>query len=943
MQTPNARDRSQPEDESPAAARTSLPPSAYAAPAPPLTLHAPEPVTSRPAALPSRPVLNTVARYALAIVAPAVALGLSLVLEPWMSRVVFTLFWPAVLITAILAGLRPALLTSVLSVLAVDYWLLSPRHMLHVSDANDIAPLTIFFFTAVVVSTIAERGRKAALNVWSVAEENANLATQLEHQAIELESQLEESQAMSEELEATSVELQERTTEAEDAAAFSRGILESISDPFVVQDADWRFRYVNAAATRIFTEAGHPDDGKLAGRVLWEVYPELLGTTFEREMRRAARDRVPVHFEAFYAERGTWAEMFCYPLADGGLSTQWKDITARKKAEEALHYLDRANALLASPLDPAERLRALARLVVPDLADWCAIDLVDDAGTRRQLAVAHVDPAKVEWARELNRRYPPSDEATTGVPNVIRTGQPELYGEISDEMLVAGAVDAEHLRISRELGLRSAIVVPLTASGRTFGALTLVSAESRRRYTADDLSLATELANRAALAIDQARLYTAASGARAEAEAARATAERTARQATRLQQLTAALSAALTREDVARVVLDEAMPAFDATAAWIAEWIPGTETLDTIGVRGLKGDAYGQMPHTNRESRTVTAEVARTGEPRFLGVGTREEWGSRYPDSADFVSDHGFGMLAALPLTFAGAPQGAMTFGLPARELPEEERGAMLAFAAQCAQALERARLVANERALRARADEANRAKSEFLATMSHELRTPLNAIGGYSELIEIGIHGPVTPEQVHALDRIRRSQRHLLGLINDVLNFARIEAGHLSIELTAVSVRDTLAVLDTLVAPQVQRKELTFVYEPVDPAIVAHADAEKVQQVLLNLLSNAIKFTEPGGRVTLDCTADATDVYIRVTDTGRGVPDDKLERIFEPFVQLDAGPTRAHEGTGLGLAISRDLARAMHGELTVESRLGEGSTFTLRLARDPGTPRAVS
>ena len=875
-------------------------------------------------------------RYALAVIAPALALALSLVLAPYLSRVVFMLFWPAVLVTAVFAGLTPGLVASVLSVLAVDYWLIPPRHALHPSDPTDIGSLAIFFFTSVVVSTLAERRRTAGEHAAVAAEENAMLAAKLEEQAIELESQLEESQAMSEELEVTSLELQERTREAEDAAAFSRGILESISDPFVVQDADWRFRYVNAAAAQVFAASGHRDAASLVGRVVWEVYPELIGTKFEREMRRAAQERVSVRFEAFYAERGTWAELFCYPLADGGLSTQWKDITARKKAEEALHYLDRANALLASALDPAERLRELARLVVPQLADWCAIDLVDDEGNRQQLAVAHADPDKVEWARELNRRYPPDPDARTGVPNVLRTGQPEIYREISDEMLIAGAHDAEHLRITRELGLRSALVVPLSAAGQTFGALTLVSAESRRRYTSDDLSLATELARRAALAIDQARLYAAASGARAEAEAARAIAERTARHATRLQRLTAALSSALTREDVARVVLDEAMPAFDATAAWVSERVPGTDILETIGVRGLDTASLGDLPHANRESRTATAEVARTGEPRFLSVGGHDEWAATYADSASFITGHGFGTVAALPLIFGGAAQGAMSFGLPARELPDDERAAMLAFAGQCALALERARLLANERALRARADEANRAKSEFLATMSHELRTPLNAIGGYSELIELGIHGPVTPEQVHALERIRRSQRHLLGLINDVLNFARIDTGHLELEMSAVPMHETLAALEALVAPQVRGRQLRYVYEPCDAAITAHADAEKVRQILLNLLSNGIKFTDPGGRITVSCAASEDLVRVAVADSGRGIPPDKLERIFEPFVQLDAGPTRAHEGTGLGLAISRDLARAMQGELTVESRLGEGSTFTLRLARDP-------
>jgi PAS domain S-box-containing protein len=304
------------------------------------------------------------------------------------------------------------------------------------------------------------------------------------------------------------------------AEAYVSSILASITDPFVVQDKDWRFRYVNEAAARTFSESAHAGTETVIGRVVWEVYPGLAGTRFEHEMKRAARERTPVSFEAFYAERGTWSQLYCYPLPDGGLATQWKDITARKKAEEALHYLDRATELLMSPLDPQERLQDFARLVVPQLADWCAIEIVDEHGRAQQAAVAHVDPAKVDFARELNRRYPPRADATTGVPNVLRTGQPELYPEITEEMLVAGAMDDEHLRISRALELRSAMVVPLTARGTTFGALTLVSAESRRRYTTDDLALASELARRAALAIDNARQHQAAIAAQHKAEAA---------------------------------------------------------------------------------------------------------------------------------------------------------------------------------------------------------------------------------------------------------------------------------------------------------------------------------------------------------------------------------------------------------------------------------------
>jgi PAS domain S-box-containing protein len=689
--------------------------------------------------------LHGVAGYLVAVAATGVALGASLLLEPYLTRAVFTFFWPAVLGVALVAGLGPALLASALAVVAVDFWFLPPTHTLRPGDPTDLAALGIFALISAVASTVADRRHAAEGRAIAAARENAELALQLENQANELESQLEEAQALTEELEQTSAELHDRNEEVEAAAAFSRGILESISDPFVVQDSDWRFRYINESAARVFGRSDHPNMDALVGRVVWEVYPELVGTQFEREMKRAAEERVPVSFEAFYAERGTWSQLYCYPLPDGGLATQWKDITSRKKAEEALHYLDRATELLTAPLDPEERLQDLARLVVPQLGDWCAIDIVDGSGRPRQAAVAHVDPAKVDWARELNRRYPPRPDAPTGVPNVLRTGQAELYSEITDEMLVAGAIDEGHLRISRALELRSAMVVPLTARGRTFGALTLVSAESRRRYTNEDLALAAELARRAALAIDNARQHHAALAAQHAAEAA-------------------------------------------------------------------------------------------------------------------------------------------------------------------------------------------NRVKSDFLAAMSHELRTPLNAIAGYADLLLVGVRGPLSAAQRADLERVQKAQRHLSSLITEVLSFARAEAGRVEYRAVRVPVSTVLDDLEDFMGPQLHERSLAFHLKRPPSDLAIRADPEKVRQVLLNLLSNSVKFTLPGGRIEIRSEGRGDQVLIHVIDTGVGIPAERIDTVFEPFVQLHRSHTESAGGIGLGLAISRDLARGMDGDLTAESTPGEGSTFTLAL-----------
>jgi PAS domain S-box-containing protein len=229
-------------------------------------------------------------------------------------------------------------------------------------------------------------------------------------------------------------------------------------------------------------------------------------------------------------------------------------------------------------------------------------------------------------------------------------------------------------------------------------------------------------------------------------------------------------------------------------------------------------------------------------------------------------------------------------------------------------------------------ATEANRAKSDFLAAMSHELRTPLNAIGGYAQLIEMGVRGPINEEQRIDLLKIQRSKNHLDTLVSDVLNFAKLGSGRIEFRTRPIGVRQTVDAVLEMVAPQIAIKGLHLQTTAVPNDLSMMADQDKARQILLNLFANALKFTPPDGTISLDVRTEPGVVLVSVSDTGIGIPGDHLERIFEPFVQARRAVNPSDHGFGLGLAISRQLARAMGGDLTVRSAVTEGSTFTLTL-----------
>lgn len=244
----------------------------------------------------------------------------------------------------------------------------------------------------------------------------------------------------------------------------------------------------------------------------------------------------------------------------------------------------------------------------------------------------------------------------------------------------------------------------------------------------------------------------------------------------------------------------------------------------------------------------------------------------------------------------------------------------------------ERERLLEATARAQADAERASRVKSTFLGMMSHELRTPLDAIGGYAELMEEGIRGPITEEQRLDLARIQRSKRYLLSLIDNVLGYLKLESGRVSYDVADIDVVDIIDAVEELTRPLIDAKHIRYERRCERPGTIVRADRDKLQQIVLNLISNAVKFTDSGGSVIVDCDQDDAGLRIRVVDTGWGIPSDRLEYVFEPFTQVDSTRARLSGGTGLGLTISRDLARGMGGELSVDSEPGRGSVFTIAL-----------
>jgi PAS domain S-box-containing protein len=888
-------------------------------------------------------------------------------------------------------------------------------------------------------------------------------------------------------------------------------------------------------------------------------------------------------------------------------------------------FLAEAGRLLAESLDYETILQQVADAAVPALADWCAVDVIHARATGgwppsvRRVAIAGRDPTKLAWARKLGVDVERDWGSPSGLPHVLRTGAPAFFPDVTDELIRRAGLSDQEKSVFLRIGLRSAICVPLIARGRTFGAISLAMAESRRRYDAEDLGLVTELARHAAVAIDNARLY-------ADERAARLAAEQAAARLERLQAVTAALSNARTPTQVGEVIVDHGIEALGASAALVYHTGESGTALDLVCASGHPREAIEPVRRLAIHARHPAAHALRTRAPVFIpnaaamraqfpqveihtedgswcavplvaderGIGAivldfpgpltlerderawlgalahqcaqaidrarlfvaemrakdaiaavqrrqatvleaiadgfvtlDREWrygyvnrvaaqllgqpaealigrvlwdvhpghddapfadvlrdamtrgvhatGETYSNSIGrwieyrvYPTDDGLSLVfrdvderrrhderlrflaeastllsssldyettlaniaeLAVPalasscvIDLVGADgelervatvfdsgelsrlvgemrrRNPITSGTrhPAREVlatgasifyPEidsdvlplvvddrpdslalarrlnptscvfvalrargrtlgvmslstagarrrfDERDRVLIedLAQRVAMAVDNARLHEGERRARGEAEAANQAKSDFLAIMSHELRTPLTAVVGYTELLADEVVGPVNETQRDHLARVRASSEHLLMLIEDILSFARIEAGREQVRIEDFGLAALLEQAAVIVRPLAEKKNLEFTLVGHDSRALMRSDPQKVRQIIINLLANAVKFTTTGG-VRLEARVRDGRVQFVVSDTGPGIALQHLERVFDAFWQVDQRITRKAGGTGLGLSVVRQLARLLGGDVSVRSTMGEGSVFTVDL-----------
>ncbi len=587
---------------------------------------------------------------------------------------------------------------------------------------------------------------------------------------------------------------------------------------------------------------------------------------------------------------------------------------AAEVARRRAAFLAEASRVLAGWVDYDTTLGAIAELVIAHHADVCLIDVADEDGRLRRVAAATRDRSLTQLAREFLDRYPPDPAGPHPIATAIRTGESVLQPQMPDAFFDAIAHDAEHRRFTRELGLKSSIVVPMIARGHPLGAISLFASHSVPAYGPEDLALAEDLTRRVAFAVENAHLHRES--------------ERRLQEAELVATVARDINASLNLDTVIQRIVDTARDLChaDLAAIFLREG-PEAAAVPRYGAGGTPSSRYrtvriepgkglgGQVLLTGRALRTANYPE----DPRFS-----EEY-RKLPESEQILA------LLAVPIRYGDYVRGLLYIAnRTARAFSDRDEAVVQRLGDHAAVAIQTVELFAREQAARSAAEEANQAKDEFVATLSHELRTPLNAILGWVRMLRAGSLDAMTAQR--GLDVIERNVRSQAQLIEDLLDVSRIATGKLRLDVRPLRIAEVIeAALDTLrPAAEAKEQRLTSVLDP--RAGQVSGDPDRLQQVVTNLLSNAIKFTPKGGRVEVRLARVSSHVEIVVSDSGPGIPAQSLPHIFDRFRQVDSSSTRQHAGLGIGLAVVRHLVELHGGTVEAKSGEGGGASFTVKL-----------
>jgi PAS domain S-box-containing protein len=682
--------------------------------------------------------------------------------------------------------------------------------------------------------------------------------------------------------------------------------LRSIGDAVIATDADGRITFMNPVAESLtgvaFKEgAGRPLDDVF--RIVNEKTRAPTESPVAKVIRQGAIVGMANHTVLIRPDGTELAiDDSAAPIRNtagnlAGVVLVFRDVTLKRRDDDRRGILAEASAQLASSLDYQATLTTVARLAVPDFADWAAVDLVEVDGRISRLGVAHVDPQKVEWVAEIERRYPPDPNAPLGVPNIVRTGRSEMMSEIPDDLLTASAKDPEHLDIIRKLGLRSYIGVPLTARGRILGAITFATAESRRLYGAEDLAFAEDLGIRAAFALDNARLYQAAQDAHATADEARRAAERD--------------RAALEEERNRLATILDQMPA----GVMIAE------------------APSGKVIYANKQAAEIFRGSVTTVEQAEEYDRVFKAW---HADGRVYRADE-FPLVRAVAGKIVKSQEVIFqradgTKGVVrANAAPiADKAGKVVAAVTAYYDATEMKRAAEERERLYAAAQRAVRSRDDLLAVVSHDLRNPLGVVAvGAARLQRIDAVDEQMAKVVKQAETIKRAADRMERLINDLLDIAAIEAGQISVRPQVVEVDHLLRDVVEMTEPLAEPKSVRLKVQNRAPGRSIACDRDRVLQVFSNVLGNAIKFCPSQSEIELTVATVETAVQFSIADCGPGIPSDQVSHIFERYWR---GSRDKDGGVGLGLAIAKGIVDAHQGGISVESKVGAGTTVSFRL-----------